>query len=150
MTIKEMIDLPPVWLALFAALVWLQASMLPLGGFGSIGGPLGAVLILAGIALMGAAFIEFRRHDTTVIPHHDASALITSGIYRHSRNPIYLADALILAGLAFRWDAVIGLGLVPVFMWVIQRRFIIPEEARLRSGFGADFESWAARTGRWF
>jgi protein-S-isoprenylcysteine O-methyltransferase Ste14 len=149
MSLREMIDLPPIWLALFAGLAWLQASLGPVGGFGAIGGPLGAALIGIGLALMAAAFVEFRRHRTSVVPHQQPQALITTGIFRFSRNPIYLADALILAGLALRWDAVLGLVLVPAFMKLIEIRFIGPEEDRLRAGFGAAFEAWAARTRRW-
>jgi protein-S-isoprenylcysteine O-methyltransferase Ste14 len=150
MTPREAIDLPPLWLALFAALAWAQARLLPIGGFGAWGGPAGAALIGAGLVLMAAAFVEFRRHRTTVIPHHQPAALVTTGVYRLSRNPIYLADALILAGLCLRWNALPALALlVPLFMAVITVRFIRPEEARLRAGFGPAFEAWAARTRRW-
>lgn len=149
MTLREMIDLPPLWLALFAGLAWAQATALPVGGFGAWGGPAGAALILAGIATMAAAFVEFRRHRTSVVPHQTPRALITTGIYRLSRNPIYLADALILAGLCLRWDAVPSLLLVPVFMGVVTARFIRPEEARLAAGFGPAFAAWAEGTRRW-
>jgi protein-S-isoprenylcysteine O-methyltransferase Ste14 len=150
MTLREAIDLPPLWLALFAALAWAQARLLPLGGFGAWGDPAGAALIGAGLALMAAAFVEFRRHRTSVIPHRQPSALVTTGVYRLSRNPIYLADALILAGLCLRWDALPALVLlVPLFAAVITARFIRPEEARLRAAFGAAFDDWAARTRRW-
>lgn len=149
MTLRETIDLPPLWLALFAALAWAQARALPWGGFGAWGDPAGAALIGAGIVLMAAAFVEFRRHRTSVVPHRQPAALITTGVYRLTRNPIYLADALILAGLCLRWDAVPSLLLVPVFMAVITARFIRPEEARLAAGFGPAFAAWAARTRRW-
>jgi protein-S-isoprenylcysteine O-methyltransferase Ste14 len=74
--------------------------------------------------------------------------MIRGGIYRLTRNPIYLADALILTGAILRWDAA-SLVLVPVFMAVIQRRFILGEEAGLRTAFGADFERYAAQVRRW-
>lgn len=149
MTLRETIDLPPLWLALFAALAWAQAKVLPVGGLGAWGDPAGAVLIGAGLVLMAAAFVEFRRHRTTVVPHREASALVTTGVYRLSRNPIYLADALVLAGLCLRWDALAGLVLVPAFATVIARRFIAPEEARLAARFGSAFEAWAVCTRRW-
>ena len=150
MTLRESIDLPPLWLALFAALALVQARALPIGGFGAWGDPLGAVLIGAGLLLMAAALAEFRRHRTTVIPHRSPGALITTGVYRLSRNPIYLADALILAGLCLRWDALPALLLgVPAFVAVITARFIRPEEARLAAAFGPAYAAWAARTRRW-
>jgi protein-S-isoprenylcysteine O-methyltransferase Ste14 len=143
------IDLPPVWLALFAALGWVQAERLPFGSFGAAGDWLGAGLVAAGLALAIAAAVEFRRARTTIIPHEEPSAIVTSGVYRLSRNTIYLGDALILAGLGLRWDSVLALVLVPVFAAVITRRFILPEEARLRARFGAEFDAWAARVRRW-
>jgi protein-S-isoprenylcysteine O-methyltransferase Ste14 len=143
------IDLPPVWLGLFVALGWVQAARFPLGSFGAAGDWIGALLVGAGLALAIAAAVEFRRARTTIIPHEEPSAIVTSGVYRFSRNPIYLGDALILAGLGLRWDSVLALVLVPVFVAVITARFIRPEEARLRVRFGAEFEAWAARVRRW-
>ena len=143
------IDLPPVWLALFAALGWVQAAWAPFGAFGGFGDWLGAGLVAAGLGLAVAAAVQFRRARTTIIPHEMPTAIVTSGVYRISRNPIYLGDALILAGLGLRWDSVLALVLVPVFVAVITRRFILPEEARLRARFGAEFDAWAARVRRW-
>ena len=143
------IDLPPVWLALFAALGWGQAAWVPLGTFGAVGDWLGGALVVVGLALAVAAAVEFRRARTTLIPHEEPSAIVTSGVYRFSRNPIYLGDALILAGLGLRWDSVLALGLVPVFVAVITARFILPEEGRLGARFGAEFDAWAGRVRRW-
>jgi protein-S-isoprenylcysteine O-methyltransferase Ste14 len=75
--------------------------------------------------------------------------LITGGLYRYSRNPIYLGDALILAGLILRWDAVLAVPVLPLFVFLIQRRFILPEEARLAAAFPSAFESFRASTRRW-
>ena len=143
------IDLPPLWLALFVALGWAQAEWLPFGSFGAAGDWIGACLVLAGLGLAVAAAVEFRRARTTIIPHEMPTAIVTSGVYRFSRNPIYLGDALILTGLGFRWDSVLALVLAPVFVAVITARFILPEEARLRARFGAEFDAWAARVRRW-
>jgi protein-S-isoprenylcysteine O-methyltransferase Ste14 len=143
------IDLPPVWLAVFAALGWAQATWLPLGRLGDWAGWAGGALVAAGLALALAAAVEFRRARTTIVPHRMPDAMVTSGVYRLTRNPIYLGDTLILAGLGLRWDALLALLLVPVFVAVITARFIRPEEARLREGFGREFEAYAARTGRW-
>lgn len=143
-----MIDMPPLWLALFAALAWGQARLWP-GGSGGVAWFAGWALIVAGLALMLAAAAEFRRQRTTVIPHRAPSALVTGGVYALSRNPIYLADAVILAGLSLVWGAWSGLVLVPTFMAVIAARFIRPEEARLRAAFGTRFADWEKHTRRW-
>lgn len=143
------IDLPPVWLALFVALGWVQADWWPLVSFGKAGDWVGGALVVTGLVLAVAATVEFRRARTTIIPHAMPSAIVTSGVYRFSRNPIYLGDALILAGLGLRWDSVLALVLVPVFIAVITARFIFPEESRLRARFGAAYDEWAARVRRW-
>ncbi len=142
------IDLPPVWLLAAMVAGWALGRLWPLAEAGWTS-PAGAALILAGLALMAAAVWEMTRARTTVIPHERPSALVTSGIFRFSRNPIYLGDVLVLAGFLLHWQAVLALPLIPLFMWVIRRRFIGPEEARLRAGFGPAFEAWAARTRRW-
>jgi protein-S-isoprenylcysteine O-methyltransferase Ste14 len=145
------IDIPPVWLLLAVATTWqisvLQPQVL------TIGHPmldlLGGLLVGAGLVLMLLAVAEMRRRKTTVIPHKEADALVTTGVFARSRNPIYLGDALVLAGLALRWDAPIALMLVPLFMATLTQRFIIPEENRLRRKFHADFARYCEKTRRW-
>ncbi len=139
---------PPTWLLLFAALLWMQARFLPVLDAGRVGIWLGGALVLAGLGLMAASLVQFARARTTVMPRETASTMLTVGVYRWSRNPIYLADALMLAGLALFWDAA-GLLLVPVFMTVIWWRFIRGEEAGLLASFGPEFTRFAARTRRW-
>ncbi|MHC0054067.1 methyltransferase family protein [Actibacterium sp. D379-3] len=143
------IDLPPVWLAVFAGLARAQATLLPVSGFGAWGDPLGAVLIGAGLAVMLAAAAQFLARRTTLIPRQAPSGLVQGGIYRLTRNPIYLGDVLVLAGLVLCWDAVPGLVLLPAFMALIQQRFILGEEAQLHDVFGAEFDAYRARVRRW-
>ena len=145
---RKLIDMPPLWLVLFVAIALAQSVWLPLLPAGPVARGLGAVVIAVGVVIFVAASVQFRKHATTIVPHHDPAAIITSGVYGLSRNPIYLADALVLAGFALRWDLA-GLVLVPVFMAVIARRFIAPEEDRLRRLFPAEFAAWSARTRRW-
>ena len=146
------IDLPPVWLALFLALAWVQSSWFSFGlSFGAwpVADVLGGLLVGAGLVLMALAVYEMRRHRTTIIPHRDADRMVQSGIFSRSRNPIYLGDVAILAGLILKWDAVLSLPLVPIFLWFIERHFVIPEEDRLRRKFRADFARYCQKTRRW-
>lgn len=145
----KLIDTPPLWLALFAFAAWAQARGLDLVTPGVWTRASGWVMVALGAALMLAAAVEFRRSRTTIIPHETPRALITSGVYRLSRNPIYLGDAMVLAGLCLVFGAPDALWLVPVFALVIERRFIRAEEACLRAGFGAAAESYMARVRRW-
>ncbi|MCF1707211.1 isoprenylcysteine carboxylmethyltransferase family protein [Tabrizicola sp. J26] len=139
---------PPTWLVLFLCLAWAQSRFLAIMPSDPPLRLAGAALILIGIAIFASALIEFRRHRTTVLPREAPQRFITEGIYRWSRNPIYLADALILSGAVLRWD-VGALLLVPAFMGIIRHRFIDGEEAGLKAAFGAEFDTYASRVRRW-
>jgi len=145
------IDIPPVWLLAALIATWFIGEAQPFNL--SLDFPLtqllGGLLVGAGVILMALAAMEMRKGRTTIIPHSEAASLVTSGIFKRTRNPIYLGDAAILAGLALRWDAVLALVLVPVFVWIIERRFIIPEENMLRRKFRADFARYTQKTRRW-
>lgn len=133
---------PPLWLALALIAVWMTP-----GDWGVSW--LGWLLIALGALLMLGAVFEMSRARTTVIPHRQPVALVTSGVFRISRNPIYLGDALIILGASVASGSLVGLLLVPVFGVIIQRRFIIAEEARLERTFGAQFRNYRDRTPRW-
>ena len=145
------LDMPPVWVAGFAVLAYLQARMFSLGL--SLSHPvtmlLSGLLVGAGAVLLALAAFEFRKHRTTIVPHQEPTSLIQSGIFKRSRNPIYLGDILILTGLVLYWDAIVSLTLVPVLFWVLETRFVIPEEGRLLRQFRADFARYAQKTRRW-
>ena len=145
------IDIPPVWLAAFIALAWWLGWVDPfaLSLAGSVTDLLSGVLIGGGLILMVLAVYEMRKWRTTVIPHQEAAHLVTSGIFKRSRNPIYLGDALILTGIILRLDAVLALPLVPLFVWLIERRFILAEEDRLRRKFRTAWGRYEQATRRW-
>jgi len=145
------LDMPPVWLLGCLVLAWGQAAWYPAGlSFGGAWSEFaGGLLVGGGVVLMALALSEFRRHRTTVIPHETPERLIQTGIFSRTRNPIYLGDALVLAGLILWWDAVLALPLVPIFVWVIEKRFIEPEEDRMRRKFRMDFARYCEKTRRW-
>ena len=141
----RVLDYPPVWLEMFAGAAWLSGRLWPL----PVATGAGWLLVLAGLALMGASAWVMLRAGATVDPTRAPTALVTHGPYRLSRNPIYLADAVILAGLCLIWQPVAALVLVPGFMAVIRHRFIRREETWLRARDARGFDAWAARTRRW-
>jgi len=150
MTALQSLDLPPFWLIGHLLLAWatpkvLPALTLPFGIAKLIGG----ILILAGIALMFWAVAAFRTHQTSVVPHQVPTKIITSGPFARSRNPIYLGDVMVLLGAVLWWAAWPALLLIPLFMLIITRRFIAPEEARMKESFGAEFDCFAEKTPRW-
>ena len=144
----KVLDLPPVWLAYFMLGAYAAEATLPLNAIPA-SSIVGWGLIILGVTLAAWAAIEFGRARTAVMPRNTPSAIVTSGPYRFSRNPIYVADAMILIG----WGALLGslwpLLLVLPFCWVIQERFIKSEEAELRRVFPAQWTAWASETRRW-
>ncbi|WP_444666392.1 methyltransferase family protein [Cereibacter changlensis] len=145
----KVFDLPPLWTLLCLGSVLALDRMLPLDLFGMAGRVVGAAAVLAGLGLMLAAVMRMRVAATTVIPHRAPSALVTGGVFRWSRNPIYLGDVLVVLGITLWIDAPLGLLMLPVLMAVLTRRFILPEEAKLAAAFGPDFADWCLRTRRW-
>lgn len=145
MRFLRMIDLPPVWLAAFLACSWTMARLWPMPGLRATGLAIAAF----GLVLVVVAVLQMRVAQTTVMPRGAAQVLVTRGLFARVRNPIYLGDALILAGLSLYWGALAGLLLVAVFVVLINRRFIGPEEVALRGKFGQSFEDYCARTRRW-
>jgi len=144
LTLRD-IDIPPSWLVLHIGAAWVLSLVSP-SVFGAWGVVLGPGLVGLGALVLGAAALQMVRSRTTVIPRRTPSALVTGGMFAWSRNPIYLADAVILSG-AILW---LALPLVASFVWLIQTRFIRDEEARLTEAFGPEFDLWASRTRRWF
>ena len=145
------LDVPPVWLLGFLALAWVQGRYFPVGL--SLSHPvtdfLSALLIGAGGILIALAVVELRKFSTTLHPHGDSSALVTSGIFKRSRNPIYLGFLALLAGLLLCFDTILALPLVPIFLWLVERRFVIPEENQLRRKYRAEFARYCQKTRRW-
>lgn len=105
----------------------------------------GATVILAGV-------LAFRRARTTVNPlrPEGASALVTSGVYARTRNPMYLGFALLLAAWGAWLAHPVVLLAVPAFVGWISRYQIAPEERALHATFGAAFEQYRTRVRRWF
>ncbi len=109
-----------------------------------------AVLLL-GVAVCLAGVLSFRLARTTVNPlrPETATALVDSGIYRHTRNPMYLGFAMILVAWALYLDSPFTLLGVVGFVLYMNRFQIIPEERALQALFGEQFSSYRARVRRW-
>lgn len=105
----------------------------------------------AGLAVDLAGLIAFRRARTTVNPLRpgSASSLVREGIYRRSRNPMYLGMLLVLAGWAAWLANPLALLGLPAFVLYIGRFQIVPEERALSQRFGAEFERYRAQVRRW-
>lgn len=110
-----------------------------------------ALVALCGLACDAAGIWAFRRHRTTVNPlsPHKASAVVQDGIYRFTRNPMYVGMALLLTAWSVWLGQPLGLLALALFMAYITRFQIQPEERALYAKFGADYTAYMARVRRW-
>jgi protein-S-isoprenylcysteine O-methyltransferase Ste14 len=109
----------------------------------------GIVFIAAGLALAAWGALLFRRAGTGILPFSPATALVTRGPYRFTRNPMYLGMAVVLLGAAILLGSLTPFIVIPAFMAVIADRFIAREEAMLESAFGAPYLEYKAKVRRW-
>jgi len=147
------LKIPPVAVVLItAAGMWLAARAVP--GFEV---PFHGHMVVSGlvaasggiIALLGV--VAFSRAGTTVNPMKpgSSSALVQSGIYSVTRNPMYLGLLLVLLSWAIYLAHVLTVLFLPAFVWYMNRYQIEPEERALASLFGSEFTAYAARVRRW-
>jgi protein-S-isoprenylcysteine O-methyltransferase Ste14 len=110
-----------------------------------------SALALIGIAIALAGVIAFHRARTTVNPlKPDAtSALVTGGVYRFTRNPMYVGLLLVLAAWMIFLSSPWSVAGLPVFVFYLDRFQIAPEERVLAAKFGAAFADYRTRVRRW-
>jgi len=109
----------------------------------------GVVPILLGIILNLMADRALKVYETTVKPFEVSTSLVTEGVYRLSRHPMYLGFILILIGMALCLGSVTPWGIVTVFGLLLDRQFITHEERMLEKAFGATWREYAVKVRRW-
>jgi protein-S-isoprenylcysteine O-methyltransferase Ste14 len=109
----------------------------------------GLLPLCLGLAISFASEKQFHQAGTTVHPFKESSRLVTDGLYRFSRNPMYLGMALILVGVALLLGSLTPFGVVAIFVGWIQFQFIRREEQMLYTQFGQDWLEYRARVRRW-
>jgi protein-S-isoprenylcysteine O-methyltransferase Ste14 len=143
---------PPVIVALLAALMWLFNTGRRNTGFEFAPQTTLAITVAASaLLLMLGAAAQMFIGKTTVNPLHPerATRLITTGVFAYSRNPIYLADLLLLTAWALWLGNLENIFLLGLFVWYIGRFQIAPEEKALAKLFGTAFEAYCGRVRRW-
>jgi len=145
---------PPVVALLMAIFMWLAARAVPTLDLivpRRIAVGLALLLLVAGACVSVLGVASFRRARTTVNPlkPEKASCLVTSGIYRYTRNPMYLGLLLLLLGWAFFLANILAVIFLPAFILYINRFQIRPEEKVLASMFGQDFATYRSKVRRW-
>ena len=109
----------------------------------------GILPLAAGIAMNLVADGVFKKVETTVKPFQESSTLVTDGIYAYTRNPMYVGYVLMLAGLAVLVRSLTPWLVIPVFVVLMNRVFIVAEEGMLAEKFGDSWEAYSKRIRRW-
>jgi len=112
---------------------------------------LGVFLLFLGFFILISAVRLFRKDKTTVNPlsPDQATKLVTDGIFKYSRNPMYLGMALVLASIAVFFNLLGGIILIALFCAYITKFQIIPEERAMSDLFSDDFDKYIKETRRW-
>lgn len=140
---------PAVYAAGLAAAWWLDARWPLALDWGMAQRWAGWGLIALGLLGMVWAALTLWRHRTTVNPYKGADCLVCSGPFAFSRNPIYLCDWLLYAGVTLLLASAWPLLLAPL-VWAVMRHAVIAhEEAHLSARFGADYAAYRQRVRRW-
>jgi protein-S-isoprenylcysteine O-methyltransferase Ste14 len=143
---------PPLQALIIGVLMWVVARRLQ-GGQLDIAArlPWAILLATAGMAVVVSAMLRFRRSSTTVDPFHpeEASHLVVDGIFRFSRNPMYVSLLLVLSGWVIWLGSIYNLVLLAIFVWYISIFQIKPEEEALTSLFGEEYRHYCSSVRRW-
>ncbi|MCB1428572.1 MAG: isoprenylcysteine carboxylmethyltransferase family protein [Nitratireductor sp.] len=145
---------PPIILLLSIALGWLAGHYYPLPWAGTgmardILQGIGIIAILVAVLIYAAAFHAMRRVRTNILPHRAADHLVTDGPFAFSRNPIYLANFILVTGLGLAL-ANLWLPLAAILAaWLEQKLGIEREEAHLEHKFGKAWRDYRKRVRRW-
>ena len=141
---------------LFALAMWLLAPLTAplstqLGRTALYSTVLALCLAVTGIAVALAGVLAFRRAKTTVDPRvpQQSSSLVIRGIYRYSRNPMYLGFLLLLIAWGCYLQSGVALLLLPLFVLYMNWFQITPEERHLLHKFGADYQAYLTQVRRW-
>jgi len=143
---------PPIVASVLALLMWLTPALVGLVQMPDLARLLSAIVLACiGLSISIAGMLAFRRARTTVSPINarSASSLVSQGLYRYTRNPMYVGLLLTLLAWAVFLANPVAVLWVVVFVLYITRFQIIPEERVLASLFGAEYEAYKGRVRRW-
>lgn len=109
----------------------------------------GIPLVVLSLLLGGSAFATLRRAQTSPSPYEPTTAIVATGPYRFTRNPIYLSFVLLVVGLAILLQITWAIVLLPLVIAVIQWGVILPEERYLSGRFGESYDAYRRKVRRW-
>lgn len=141
---------PPIVALLFIVIAYVLGRFVALPFIPSmIWRSFGLLLTFIGFLLGIGALIEFRRARTTLDPHGSTKQVVTAGIYRFTRNPIYLGFLLMVIGLPLNSGLIWGIVLAPLYIIAMTRLVIEHEEAYLEKKFKDQYTGYKSRVRRW-
>ena len=148
----RIVPLPPIVLLLFLAGGYALQQILPIGS-----GKPATESVIAGNALMVIGFViailgawEMFKARTTIHPGGPAAALVTSGVYRRTRNPMYLSFLFFIIGFGLAMANPWMILLAPILLLYVQERIIKREEGYLTQRFGPEYIAYRNKVRRWF
>jgi protein-S-isoprenylcysteine O-methyltransferase Ste14 len=140
----------PVLTLICLAAMFLLGWLWPLVRFARLPFNLaGLLLAAAGLSICLAGQRQFRKAGTTLYPFSQPARLVTDGLFRYTRNPMYLGLAAILVGAWLFLGSLSPAGVVIAFLSIADRWYVANEERRLLDIFGKAHEAYCARTPRW-
>jgi len=151
-TFMELKIPPPLYMAAFLLLMWLLKNNVPLLAWeSSFFESVGILLMAIGLLFDGWSFIGFVKSKTTINPlkPENANKLVTDRLYRFTRNPMYLGMVFILTGWSFYLGAFSSFLLLPIFVLLLTKYQIMPEERILESIFGEEYLRYKTEVRRW-
>ena len=141
---------PPIVTLFFGLCIYLSRPYFPEFS-NSVLNALSIISFVVGIFVFAAAVSSFKKQKTTVNPIsiENASSLVVSGIFKYSRNPMYLGMSFVLLGLAFKFNVIGGLLFTGIFMSFITIFQIKPEEVAMEKLFGQEWKDYTKNVRRW-
>ena len=141
---------PPIVTLFFGLCIYLSRSYFPDFSF-SILNSLSTISFVLGITVFATAVSSFKRQKTTVNPIsiEKASSLVVNGVFKYSRNPMYLGMLFILLGLTFKFNLIGGLMFTSIFAIFITIFQIKPEEAAMEKLFDQEWKDYIKNVRRW-
>ena len=141
---------PPLWYVIGIAIGWLISAKFGVPYVPEIvRWPLGVACLLAGFALATPAVASFARAKTSVLPILPTTALVESGPYRFTRNPMYVGLAFAVVGISLVANWLWAIAVLPLVLLAVYFAAIKPEELFLEETFGADYSAYRSRVRRW-
>jgi protein-S-isoprenylcysteine O-methyltransferase Ste14 len=144
---------PPIQAFCCAGIMWMISSYVPELGYSfRFSNYLVGAFLISGVIIDLTAIKSFMQAKTTISPlsPNNSSSLVVSGIYKFTRNPMYVGLVLILTGFAFWVENYGAFAVVPCFVYFITNYQIIPEEEILIEKFGIPYADYCATVNRWF